>query len=449
MTLRAGNLAPATSAQGPIRLSNQLTMPEITAKMAELRARQQQRVQHAPASPLVPAHPSAPAGLRELFHRATNLSPLLAKYRYGIELLGRNLLARRYVTVYSVTHTHAHFSVKGLDNRQYHVNIANTNGTLDGVTFTCTCRTVRQNPATRCEHMAAAAYALQQDLPPKPPAVPAQPGAPTLSPEELEARRWEERLTQVLAGKKTVKEPKTRSLLLFSLRPRAGNNGWKLTPYTLSTSMFEEAALHERAALQQAIVQLAQQCPIREVSSYTQLPANPLYGSPELNSLARLLNQPSYQTGNPLAFALPYLHAALLFRGDGDYYGKAFREPIIQVDPAPRLLRLELTHEENGTHLLPSLPDGERVIRLEHTDSAIVHFDPLWVLAGQPPAARRWRWGAAETPAGSAGYRHSAGGEKNVCHPLSAQTARPHRRSPAMASGNAKNWRPLPCAASI
>jgi len=384
MTLQASELR-LMFARGPVLISNVATMEEIDAKVTELRTRRREKLarNESPQVQQAVLPPVAPTGLRDLFRRAHSLAPLLARYRYGIELLGRNLLARRYVTLYSINEHYASFGVKGLDNRQYLVTISNENGTLDGVTFTCTCRTIRQNAATRCEHMAAAAYALQQDLP-APTAIPAQP-APfiTASPVVMEAQRWEERLSLVLSGKRTVKEPKSRSILLFSLRERTGVNGWKLSSYTLPISIVEDAVLHDRAALQKAIIRLGKHYQLKEISSYTQTPANLLYGSPELNNLARILGQTSYyQSGNPLAFALPYLHNALLFRGDSDYYGNPFFMPITQVDPTPRSLQLVLTHEETGTRLLPSLSDDEGEIRLEYQTTGIVNYDPLWVLTG-------------------------------------------------------------------
>ena len=373
--------APATPAAtaGPVLLPKELTLEEIERMMAELRAKRQHPhtpgpvVAQPPPRPVPPPVPVAIPALLDVL-RSGSLAPVFARSRYGTEKWGRALQADGRVTVQYVDQESAALDVHGVDNAHYQVSVSSKTGTLAGMQFACTCKVNRSNPYERCEHIAAAVYALRQQAT-------SRQGA-TLQRQVQAAARWESTLADVLAGTKAPKKSAaSRSILLFSLQEQYAGS-WKLTPYTMPTALLDAAILDDRAAVQAAICRMEKQYQMKEMTYYGQPPVNPLYGSPALSSMARMVALANYhQSGNPLAFALPHLTEALLFRGNTDYYGNPFREPI-RLDATPRPLQLTVEPVDAGTRLLPAFPDddGQGIFLPDTTE--IVNADPLWVLTG-------------------------------------------------------------------
>ncbi|MEI7833157.1 MAG: SNF2-related protein, partial [bacterium] len=100
-----------------------------------------------------------------------------------------------------------------------------------------------------------------------------------------------------------------------------------------------------------------------------------------LGMMARMVSLANYQhSENILSFILPHLQDALLFRGDGDYYGNPFTNPILQVDATPRPLQISMVDENDCTYLGATLPDDDENISLTSEETRIINVNPLWVL---------------------------------------------------------------------
>ncbi|HEX2950920.1 MAG TPA: SNF2 helicase associated domain-containing protein, partial [Armatimonadota bacterium] len=355
----------ATPSPGPMQPISRTN--NMSALIRNLRSRRYEREEQSGISQRHPQRSLRRRGLLAIFSQASNLSALFARTTFQIEQAGKLLFIREQVVMENADDDYADFEVRDLNGRLAKVSIANGNDTMRGVTMTCTCPAGRRGAHTTCEHMVAAAYLLQQHA------------IQTVSPQNT-AEQWEESLTYLLADGKIAKARKARSLLLFSLQERA-TGGWKLVPYSMPTSLFDADILDDRAALRDAIVQLDRYYDVKELSYYNP-PVDMLYATPELRSMAQLVCMANYYlSGDPLAFALPQMRDALLFRGTSDV-DTPFIEPITLIDPEPRALQLMLQDDDTGTRLTPAIPDnGGRYLLLPEV-TRVVSMDPLWVLAG-------------------------------------------------------------------
>lgn len=355
---------PVLAVGGPRLIPNSANSDDISALLAKVKT---------PTSPRLPAAVNVTAAsdsLLDIFSKADNLSSIFPKSGYGTMDKGTNLANTGRVLIQFMTPEHAEFSVRDTDGKIYDVQFVKQIGKQLSIHMTCTCPPSSRQ-ITPCAHQAAAAFTLLQQA--------RLSGAPG---QQKVANLWEHKLSHVLSGSKATKKiAPPRTIILFSLQERYRGSGWKLTPYTMPTSLLDPSMLDNRAAVQLAVTKLGRNNQVKEMPYYGQPPVNPLFGTPELGIMARMVSLANYQqSSSVLSFVLPQLHDALLFRGDGDYYGDPFAAPILEVDPEPRQLQLSLKNCEAGTTIQPMIPDGDHRIILSQDDTVIVNTDPLWIL---------------------------------------------------------------------
>ena len=363
-------LNTATQITEPIRITNETSLEEIQ-KLINIA---KERLRHQP-SETAEAHAKPAISLMEVFRQAKNLSPLFHDTPANFESLGSTLYTFRGATVRQVNEQQAIVDVHDWNERVHQIVITLHGDSLDDVTLSCTCPATTRKGTEQCLHMASAAhafweYAKEEQLP-----------APTPHARVQASTEWESRLSQALSERKPAKKSVARSLIVFSLSER-NNSTWRLTPYIVPFSLLETELLDDRYALQQAISRLGRRHEIKEVGYYGNLPANPLYGSSEISNLARTIGLANYyQSGNPLSFALPYMHEALLFRGDNEYYyGNPFKEPIQQIDSEPHPLQINIIQDAEFIRLEPVISYQGEVLSLLAAGTHVVNVDPLWVL---------------------------------------------------------------------
>ncbi len=353
---------PAALPGNPLQIPNNANRETIAMLTAMAKTRQGQ-----------PAPTSPPNEILNVFRNLKHNSTFYTKSNDSIEGRGKILAIADRVTIQYIDQELANIDVISLNNKCYQVSIKNTNNTIRGMSFSCSCTHIPYDLYDKCEHMAATAYVLRLTAP-KLPVVEVKQATPT----DL----WESRLKQALSGTKTArKSVLPRNILLFSMQERYSGSGWKLTPYTMPTSLLDSTILEDRAAVQEAISELGKNSQIKEVSYYGQPPVSLLYGTQDLGMMARMVSLANYQhSENILSFILPHLQDALLFRGDGDYYGNPFTDPILQVDATPRPLQISMVDENNCTYLGATLPDDEEDISLTAEETRIINVNPLWVM---------------------------------------------------------------------
>jgi len=366
---------------GPVLISKTPNINEVNNAISTVQTRHQQttsandEIEIATPEPIEEIVPEIQSHLLDIFRKAKSLTPLFTRVNHRAHPMGKELFHKKAAVLNHITNTAAEFDVIEDEKLLYRVKIVNDTDSLSATKMYCTCSGSRgYGSYNTCVHQVAAVFALHKLA------------TDNISLEQQKADTasiWESKLSNLIEGTKAVKKhPSTAAILAFCLKTNISTEKWNLKAYTIATSHFDEDILNDRAALQNAISTTFNYQTAKEISQYSAIPTNLIYGSPELNTLARLVSQANfYHTGNPLEFLLPQLRNALVFHGEPDYYGNPFLQPIIEVDPEPRKLLLNIEQDEVNIYIQPAIIDDGIEYTLTQEDTSIVNNSPLWILA--------------------------------------------------------------------
>lgn len=267
---------------------------------------------------------------------------------------GLSYFRENRVSLVSIDDFEAIYTVTG--SMPYTVTVRDTNNTLRGLVFTCTCPHAAGVPKVICKHKVSAAYALQNYA------------------RTHKSTSWKTVLSTALEQSAPTRRRSSRTVLVFSLQSWGAD--WRVVPYTLPTTGIPPAFLTDKTQFLQYMTSTRALGHANHYNAYSQTQQSYLFATPAHLQVARICALLNMYSVRSLDHVLMQLTDAMVFQGE---MYNPLKTPLTIV-PTTAAVTLSLEPAAKGTQIIPTLQLDEQTIILKPGKTQVISTDPLWVL---------------------------------------------------------------------